>query len=83
MKSIGGKLGCDAYGALVSDDGRLRAFQIMTREEQAAAIRRLANSGMSEHGIARATRLSVELIRHVLSGVWEPSTARTTEAANE
>jgi DNA invertase Pin-like site-specific DNA recombinase len=44
-------------------------FNILTRDEQAAAIRRLAASGQSEHTIARATGLSVEMINRILAEV--------------
>jgi hypothetical protein len=50
----------------------LAHFMILTRDEQEAAICRLAKSGMSEYSIATATRLSVEQVRCVLA---------TTEAA--
>jgi hypothetical protein len=39
---------------------------ILSRDEQKTAICRLAKSGMSEHSIATATRLSVEQVRRVL-----------------
>lgn len=41
-------------------------FQLLSCKEQKAAIQRLANSGMSDYGIAAATALSVEQIRIVL-----------------
>ena len=44
----------------------MRNFAMLTRAEQAQAIRRLARSGMSDHGIASATALSVEMIRTIL-----------------
>jgi len=45
----------------------LHHFQLLDREQQAQAIRRLAASGMSENTIAAATRLSVEQIRRILA----------------
>jgi hypothetical protein len=45
---------------------RMRAFAILSREQQGQAIQRLAATGMSDHSIASATRLSVEFVRHVL-----------------
>jgi hypothetical protein len=44
----------------------LANFLSLTAAQQAAAIRRLAAGGMSEHSIAAATKLSVEQIRRVL-----------------
>ena len=66
--AIGGKLGCDAYRLLADcTDSRLRSFVTMNREQQAAAIRRMASEGRSDHTIATATRLSVEQIRRILA----------------
>lgn len=42
-------------------------FLLLSPDEQAQAIRRLAALGWSENGIAHATRLSVEQIRRLLS----------------
>jgi hypothetical protein len=42
-------------------------FHALDRDEQAAAIRRLAESGQGDHTIAHATGLSVEQVRGVLS----------------
>jgi hypothetical protein len=42
-------------------------FHSLDHAEQAAAIRRLAALGQSEHTIASATGLSVEAIRQVLA----------------
>ncbi len=41
-------------------------FVLLDHVEQEEAIRRLAASGMSDHGIASATRWSVEQVRRVL-----------------
>jgi ABC-type phosphate/phosphonate transport system ATPase subunit len=61
-----------ALAALSGDDARLAAFRLLSRDEQANAIRRLAATGMSDHGIARATMLSVEQIRIVLANSTQP-----------
>jgi hypothetical protein len=42
-------------------------FARLSRAEREAAIRRLAAGGMSETTIATATRLSVEMIRRILT----------------
>jgi DNA invertase Pin-like site-specific DNA recombinase len=42
-------------------------FHALDRQQQAQAIRRLAASGQSEHTIARATGLSVEMISRILA----------------
>ena len=44
----------------------LHHFVILDREQQASAIRKLAASGVSDYGIAAATRLSVEFVRAVI-----------------
>jgi hypothetical protein len=44
-----------------------RYFEMLDRQEQAAAIRRLAASRMSDYGIAAATGLAVEQVRRVLA----------------
>lgn len=41
-------------------------FAMLNRDEQHAAIHRLTASGMSDYGIAAATRLSVEMVRTIL-----------------
>jgi hypothetical protein len=55
-----------------SPDRRMDYFQMLTRDEQRVAIRRMAASGQSEFTIAAATRLSVEMIRKIL-GPTEPA----------
>ena len=45
----------------------LQYFLLLDREEQQNAIRRMARLGWSDHGIADATRLSVEQIRVALA----------------
>jgi len=49
-----------------SEAAAMRHFHSLSREQQADAIRRLAATGMSEVGIARATRLSIERVRRVV-----------------
>jgi hypothetical protein len=46
----------------------LMHFLSLTQAEQAAAIRALASQGWSELTMAAATKLSVEMIRSVLTG---------------
>ncbi len=48
------------------NDRRMHYFAMLTRDEQAEAIYRLSRSGMSDHAIASATQLSVEMIRAIL-----------------
>jgi hypothetical protein len=47
-------------------DARMDYFMMLSEEEQHAAIKRLAASGMGEASIAAATMLSVEMIRQIL-----------------
>jgi hypothetical protein len=42
-------------------------FLTLAEPEKAQAVRRLAYQGYSDHGIAQATGLSVEMVRRVLS----------------
>jgi hypothetical protein len=46
--------------------GKMGYFVMLTREEQAAAIRRMALAGMSDYTIAAATMLSADQIRAIL-----------------
>jgi hypothetical protein len=48
-------------------DPRMRHFHSLSSEQRTEAIRRLALAGWSEHGIAAATQLSVEMVRSVLA----------------
>jgi hypothetical protein len=52
---------------LYGDADRMRAFDALTVEERAAAIRRMATEGYSDHGIAAATKCSVEQVRQILA----------------
>ena len=54
------------------DDARMDHFDRLTRDEQAAVIRRMAAEGMSDHSIAAATRLSVEFVREVVGERVKP-----------
>ena len=45
---------------------RMSYFVLLDREQQEIAIRRLAASGYSDHGIAAACGLAVEQIRAIL-----------------
>lgn len=46
--------------------GRMFYFELLSPEEKAKAIQRMAASGMSDHGIASACGLAVEQIRRLL-----------------
>jgi hypothetical protein len=59
MSNIGGNLDMAALGRM--------HFHVLSREQQAQAIRRLAAGGQGEHTIAHATGLSVEFIRRILA----------------
>lgn len=50
----------------MSTDKRMSYFALLSHDEQRAAIQRMAASGMSDHTIAAATMLSVEMIRAIL-----------------
>jgi DNA-binding NarL/FixJ family response regulator len=67
-ESIGGRLDLASLSALSGqrDDERMKHFTLLMRDQQQQAIQRLAVSGMSDHGIARATGLSVEMICRLL-----------------
>jgi len=58
-RSIGGKL--DAAGL-----ARLH-FITLDRGQQAQSVRRMAASGQSDHAIAAATGLAVEMVRRTLA----------------
>jgi DNA-binding NarL/FixJ family response regulator len=67
--TIGGTLDLQALAVLsgTHDSKRMEQFHTLSREQQAQAIRQLASSGMTDHGIAAACRLSVEMVRAILS----------------
>lgn len=48
-------------------DKSIQYFHELTRSQQAAVIRRMASDGWSDHGIACATRLSVQFVRQVIA----------------
>lgn len=56
-------------GTLTLDALRLLHFHALAPTQQAEAVRRLAATGYSDHGIASATRLSVEFVRRLLGDV--------------
>jgi hypothetical protein len=60
--STGTELSASEY-----DERAMAQFASLPRAEQEAAIRRLAASGMGEQSIARASRLTVELVRRILA----------------
>ena len=55
------------------DIARMTAFHALDRQQQREAITRLAVLGMSEHTIASATHLSVEMVRLLLGSSRESS----------
>jgi hypothetical protein len=56
----------DASHAVIESDARLRHFRLLTRDQQAQAIRRLAATGMTDYDVSAATRLAVEQVRQIL-----------------
>lgn len=50
----------------MTPESRMHYFQLLSHDDQRAAIHKLANSGMSDYTIAAATKLSVEMIRAIL-----------------
>lgn len=62
-----GSVALRTEGAMNADNSReMHYFWLLSKQEQAAAICRLAAQGMPESGIATATMLSVEQVRIVL-----------------
>jgi hypothetical protein len=59
-----------------TDADARRYFHVLTREQQADAIRKLAADGMSELALAAATRYSVEMIREILAAPRDAEAAR-------
>jgi hypothetical protein len=51
----------------MSVSGHLHHFLLLDRDQQAQAIRRMANLGWSDSGIAATTRLSMEQVRRILA----------------
>jgi hypothetical protein len=45
---------------------RMNHFVMLSHEDQVEAIKRLARSGMSDHGIAAAAGLAVEQVRSII-----------------
>jgi hypothetical protein len=50
----------------MSAAGAVGYFALLSRDEQVDAIHRLSRAGMTDHGIAAVTMLSVEQIRSIL-----------------
>ena len=42
-------------------------FVVLNRDEKIQAIYRMAVTGYADHSIATATRLNVEMVRHILA----------------
>jgi len=63
MQSCAADHGCALSAEAV---GKMHYFVMLSHDEQRAAIRRLASSGMSVDTIAAATMLSIEQIRAIL-----------------
>lgn len=53
-------------GPSVTRPRELLHFLLLDRDQQAQAIRRLSAQGMSDHTIATATRLSIDMVRRIL-----------------
>ncbi len=51
------------------DSARMLHFRALEHEQQTEAIRRLAAMGQSEFTIARATGLSVEMVKRILAAM--------------
>lgn len=47
-------------------------FLLLSPDQQAQAIRRLHLSGMLDHSIAAATKMSVEMVRRILAETGRP-----------
>jgi hypothetical protein len=45
----------------------MAAFDALDRDEQRAAVKRMAAEGWTDHGIAHATQLAVEMVREIIS----------------
>lgn len=55
-------------GPSVTRERELLHFMLLSPEQQVDAIRRLSAQGMSDFTIAAASRLSIEMVRHILLG---------------
>lgn len=55
-----------------SIDPAVRNLHALTRDELVAAIKDMARAGWSDHGIAHATRLSVEMVRQIIGDRRQP-----------
>lgn len=52
--------------------GHLHHFLLLDHPQQLQAVLRLHNSGMSDHGIASATKWSVEAVRRAIAEAMKP-----------
>jgi len=84
---IGSVLTVDALATLAAgsagDEIRRRNFYLLTRPAQISAIRGLAESGMSDGSIARATGLSIDMICRLLANAREASPSPHRELHDE
>jgi DNA-binding NarL/FixJ family response regulator len=73
-RNVGGTLIPDALQALSGNPerNRMRHFERLTQHEREQAIKRMADMGMSDHGIAAAARISVEQVRQIIGQREEP-----------
>lgn len=63
---IGGPLDVMVMARLAGGDAPRRAFRLLTRDAQAAAVRRMSRDGRGDHEIADATGLDVAFLRQIL-----------------
>lgn len=63
---VGGPLGLEAMALLAGGDAPAKAFQLMPRNAQAEAVKRMSAEGMGDHEIAACTGLAVTFIRQVI-----------------
>lgn len=50
-----------------ADKAARQHFVVLSRDEKIQAICRMAVTGYADYSIAAATRLSVEMVRHILA----------------
>ena len=54
-----------------TDKAARQHFVVLSRDEKNQAIGRMADTGYSDYSIAAATKLNVEMVRHILAmRVW-------------
>ena len=69
-RRVGSDLDSAALTSLATcdtEEARMRHFALLTRDQQAQAVKRLAAAGMSDAAIARATRMSVDAVCRLLA----------------